>query len=69
MSGHIKTAGHEPEPVGWISTASAEPSGVGTVTSVSVTFAVEAQAGRLATAAADVIVSTTDLRVKLVSAI
>ena len=68
MSGHISTAGHEPDPAGWNSAASAEPSGVGTITSVSVTFAAKARPAGAATAAADEIVSTTDRRVKDVSA-
>ena len=45
MSGHISTAGHEPDPAGWKSAASADPSGVGTITSVSVTLAAKAAVG------------------------
>src|SRR5438445_12566133 len=67
MSGHISTAGQEPDPAGWNSAASALPSGVGTVTSVSITSAAKEAVGRPASAATDEIVSTTDRRVKDVS--
>ena len=63
MSGHISTAGQDPDPAGWNSAASAEPSGVGTITSVSVTSAARATPGRAAAAATEEMVRTADRRV------